>query len=71
MNFKGKNSFFFSALATILTLALALGSMQAHAQDPLQTEQKNKRPNILLIVAGPGLLGPGKLRRRDQHTGFR
>jgi len=51
MNFKGKNFFFFSALATILTLALALGSMQAHAQDPLQTEQKNIRPNILLIVA--------------------
>jgi arylsulfatase len=25
--------------------------MQAYAQDPLQTGQKNKRPNILLIVA--------------------
>ncbi len=51
MNFKGKNSFFFSALATSLTLAFCLGPIRAHAQDPLQTEQKNKRPNILLIVA--------------------
>ncbi|MEE8606945.1 MAG: arylsulfatase [Nitrospiraceae bacterium] len=51
MNFKGKNSFFFSALATSLTLALWLSPIRAHAQDPLQTEQKNKRPNILLIVA--------------------
>ena len=41
-----------SALATILTLTLTLGAMQANAENPLQAEQKNnKRPNFLLIVA--------------------
>ncbi len=51
MNFKGKRSFVLPALATILTLTLTLGATQAHAEDPLQTAQKNKRPNFLLIVA--------------------
>lgn len=40
-----------SALATILILILALGGTRGHAGSPLQTAQKNKRPNILLIVA--------------------
>jgi arylsulfatase len=39
------------ALAAILTLTWSLGAMQARAEDPLQTEQRDKRPNILLIVA--------------------
>jgi arylsulfatase A-like enzyme len=39
------------ALTTIFTLILTLGAMQAHAVDSLQTGQKSKRPNILLIVA--------------------
>ena len=40
-----------AALATILTLSLSIGIMQTHAEEPLQTKLKNKRPNILLIVA--------------------
>ncbi len=51
MNLKGKRSFVLPALATILTLTLTLGATQAHAEDQLQTVQKNKRPNFLLIVA--------------------
>ena len=51
MNLKRKSSSALPALATILTLTLPLGAMQAHAEDPLQTGHKNKRPNILLIVA--------------------
>jgi len=35
----------------VLVLALTLGAARAQAEDPLQTAQKNKRPNILLIVA--------------------
>ncbi len=38
-------------LAAALALTLTFGAMQTHAQDPPQTGQKNKRPNILLIVA--------------------
>jgi len=51
MNFKGTIFYVLSAFATIFTLIMALGAMQSHAQGPMQTEQKNKRPNILLIVA--------------------
>lgn len=51
MNFKGRIYSVFAALATILMLSLALGPMQAHGQNPMQSKQKTKRPNILLIVA--------------------
>jgi len=51
VNLNGKSSFVLPALAMILTLTLTIGAMQAHAQAPLQTGQKNKRPNFLLIVA--------------------
>ena len=51
MSIREKITFVLPALATILMLTLVLGIMRAHAEDPLQTEQKNKRPNILLIVA--------------------
>ena len=49
MSFREKITFVFPALVVILTLAL--GTMQADAGDSLQTDQKNKRPNFLLIVA--------------------
>jgi arylsulfatase A-like enzyme len=51
MNLKIKSSSLLRAFATILMLILTSGAIQAHAGDGLQTEQKNKRPNILLIVA--------------------
>ena len=40
-----------SIFTAILMLILFLGTMQAHAADTLQTKKKNKKPNILLIVA--------------------
>jgi len=51
MNLKRRNSFILPAFATIFTLILILGVMQAQAEEPPQTRQPNKRPNILLIVA--------------------
>ncbi len=51
MNVQRKNISVASAVATILALTLTLGAMHAHAEDPLQGQQKNKKPNILLIVA--------------------
>ena len=39
------------ALAAILALTVTLAATQAYAEAPLQTEQRNQRPNILLIVA--------------------
>lgn len=47
MNLSKKNSFVLPTLTTILTLTLILGALQVHAE----TRLKNKRPNILLIVA--------------------
>ena len=53
MNLKNKNSFVLANLIKTLTVALTLilSVMQANAVDQLQTEQKHKRPNFLLIVA--------------------
>jgi hypothetical protein len=51
MDLKGESFTVLRVLAMILMLALTIGTMQAHAEGPLQTEQKNKRPNFLLIVA--------------------
>ena len=46
--------YFVLRLIPILAFAfssLSFGALQAQAEDPLQTEQKGKRPNFLLIVA--------------------
>lgn len=50
MNFRKKNSSVLYSLATVLTMVLTLGSMQAHAEKS-SPKQKSKKPNILLIVA--------------------
>ena len=49
MNLQGKRLPVLPVLATML--ALTFGTLQAYAQDQLQTDVKNKRPNFLLIVA--------------------
>ncbi len=51
MNFNRKTSFVLPAFTVIIVLTLSIGAMPAHAVDSLQTGQKSKRPNILLIVA--------------------
>ncbi len=51
MNLKGKGSAALSVLGMVLALALTLGAVRAQAEESPQTVQKNKRPNILLIVA--------------------
>jgi arylsulfatase len=51
MSFKGKISSVTTALVAIFTLVLISGATQVYAKGPQQTEQKDKRPNILLIVA--------------------
>lgn len=50
MNFMKKNSSVLCSLATVLTMVLTLGTMQAHAAKS-SPKQKSKKPNILLIVA--------------------
>jgi len=51
MNTKRKGLPVISVLATMLTLALTTGAMQVNAAESLQSGQKNKKPNFLLIVA--------------------
>jgi arylsulfatase len=51
MNTKRKGLSVTSVLATMLTLTLTAGAMQVNAEESLQSGQKNKRPNFLLIVA--------------------
>jgi len=51
MNTKRKGLSVISVLATMLTLTLTAGAMQVNAEESLQSGQKNKRPNFLLIVA--------------------
>ena len=51
MDIKGKSFSVFAALAAALALILTVGAVPARAQDAPQTGQKDKRPNILLIVA--------------------
>ena len=51
MNFRRMRSSAIPALAMVLALTLTSGAIQAQADKPLQTGQKSKRPNILLIVA--------------------
>jgi len=50
MNVKRKISSILAA-GTILTLTLIMGTMPVYSEDPLQTGQRDKRPNFLLIVA--------------------
>jgi len=49
MNLQGKRLPVLPVLATMLTLTF--GTLQAYAQDQPRTDAKNKRPNLLLIVA--------------------
>lgn len=51
MNTKRKGLSVISVLATMLTLTLTAGAMQVNAEESLQSGQKNKKPNFLLIVA--------------------
>jgi arylsulfatase A-like enzyme len=51
MNTKRKGLSVTSVLATMLTLSLTTGAMQVNADESLQSGQKNKKPNFLLIVA--------------------
>jgi len=51
MNTKRKGLSVTSALATMLMLSLTTGAMQVNAEESLQSGQKNKKPNFLLIVA--------------------
>jgi len=51
MNTKRKVLSVISVLATMLTLTMTTGAMQVNAAESLQSGQKNKRPNFLLIVA--------------------
>jgi arylsulfatase len=51
MNTKRKGLSVTSVLATMLTLTLTAGTMQVSAEESLQSGQKNKKPNFLLIVA--------------------
>ena len=51
MNTKRKGLSVTSVLATMLTLTLTAGTMQVSAEESLQSRQKNKKPNFLLIVA--------------------
>jgi arylsulfatase A-like enzyme len=50
MNLMNKNSSVLYSLATVLTVVLTFGTMQAHAEKS-RAKQKSKKPNILLIVA--------------------
>ena len=51
MNTKRKGLSIISVLATLLMLSLTTGAMQVSAEESLQSGQKNKKPNFLLIVA--------------------
>ncbi len=51
MNLMGNGFSALSALGLAFALALTLGAVRTQAEDTPQTAQKNKRPNILLIVA--------------------
>jgi len=51
MNLMGNGFSALSALGLAFALALTLGAVRTQAEESPQTAQKNKRPNILLIVA--------------------
>lgn len=51
MNSKRKGLSVTSVLATMLMLSLTTAAMQVNAEESLQSGQKNKKPNFLLIVA--------------------
>ncbi len=51
MRSKGSRFSLLLALTAILALTMTLAATQAYAEDLLQTEQRNKRPNFLLIGA--------------------
>ena len=51
MKTEGKGPCVLPALAAILAFMLAVGTLQANAQEPTQSEKRDERPNILLIVA--------------------
>jgi arylsulfatase len=51
MRSRGQRFSVLPALAAILALTMTLAATWAYAEDPLQTEQRDKRPNFLLIVA--------------------
>ena len=51
MRSRGNGFSVLPALAAILALTMTLAATRAYAEDPPQTEQRDKRPNFLLIVA--------------------
>jgi len=51
MRSRGNRFSVLPALAAILALTMTLAATRAYAEDPPQTEQRDKRPNFLLIVA--------------------
>jgi arylsulfatase A-like enzyme len=51
MRSRGNRFSVLPALAAILALTMTLAATRVYAEDPPQTEQRDKRPNFLLIVA--------------------